>query len=72
MPRLLLAALIVFAGVVLIGLALTRLARLLRREPDSAAAVSPRAKRFGHGYLFLCWLVCSAVLTALLWELWFP
>ncbi len=73
MPRLLLTAIIVFAAVLGAGYLLANIVAALRRlmAAETTDSAGTGLKRIGYGYLLVCWLVCSVVITALIWEYWF-
>ncbi|MCB1608428.1 MAG: hypothetical protein KDI71_15780 [Xanthomonadales bacterium] len=43
-----------------------------RRQAARAARSEPlQRRRLGIRWLFVCWLICSAAVTALIWEYWY-
>lgn len=67
-------ALAIAAGLVLIaGYLLLQLVTAIVGRGAQAQRRTPaeQARRIGYSYIFACWLICSAVLTALIWEYWF-
>lgn len=73
MLRYLLTAIMVSAVVFVVGSLLASLAAKLSRLLNYSARdpAENNISRVGYGYLFSCWLICSAVITALIWEYWF-
>lgn len=72
MIRLLVTVVVVCACVIAVGFVLYQTGVALREllAPKGSRS-GAQSRRLGYGYLFVCWLICSAFVTALIWEYWY-